>query len=205
MKQIILTIIAIFLSIASFAQNGKITGKIKDIESGNSLMGATVRVKGKNIGTTSGPDGSFILTNIPSGKQTIITSYVGFGSMSKDVNIVEGETTNVDFSLEVSTILGDEIVVSATRRPEKLTQAPASISIITAKDLDQLASFNVGELASKIQGVEFVRTGVNGVGINARGFNNAFNAKILAMTDGRNSMMAGGSGLAAGIMNTIIK
>jgi outer membrane receptor for ferrienterochelin and colicins len=205
MKQILLTIIGIFLSIAAFAQNGKITGKIKDSESGNTLLGATVRVKGKNIGTTSGPDGSFILANVPSGKQTIIATFVGFGSMSKDVNVSEGETTNVDFSLEVSTILGDEIVVSATRRPEKLTQAPASISVITAKDLDQLASFNVGELASKIQGVEFVRTGVNGVGINARGFNNAFNAKILAMTDGRNSMMAGGSGLAAGIMNTIIK
>jgi outer membrane receptor for ferrienterochelin and colicins len=205
MKQILLTIIGIFLSIAAFAQNGKITGKIKDSESGNTLLGATVRVKGKNIGTTSGPDGSFSLANVPAGKQTIIATFVGFGSMSKDVNVSEGETTNVDFSLEVSTILGDEIVVSATRRPEKLTQAPASISVITAKDLDQLASFNVGELASKIQGVEFVRTGVNGVGINARGFNNAFNAKILAMTDGRNSMMAGGSGLAAGIMNTIIK
>jgi outer membrane receptor for ferrienterochelin and colicins len=205
MKQILLTIICIFLSIAAFAQNGKITGKIKDSESGNTLLGATVRVKGKNIGTTSGPDGSFSLANVPAGKQTIIATFVGFGSMSKDVNVSEGETTNVDFSLEVSTILGDEIVVSATRRPEKLTQAPASISVITAKDLDQLASFNVGELASKIQGVEFVRTGVNGVGINARGFNNAFNAKILAMTDGRNSMMAGGSGLAAGIMNTIIK
>ncbi len=166
MKQILLTIIGIFLSIAVFAQNGKITGKIKDSESGSTLMGATVRVKGKNIGTTAGLDGSFRLSNIPSGKQTIIASYVGFGSMSKDVNIVEGETTTIDFSLEVSTILGDEIVVSATRRPEKLTQAPASISIITAKDLDQLASFNVGELASKIQGVEFVRTGVNGVGIN---------------------------------------
>lgn len=205
MKQILLTIIGIFLSIAAFAQNGKITGKIKDSESGNTLLGATVRVKGKNIGTTSGPDGSFILANVPSGKQTIIATFVGFGSMSKDVNVAVGETLNVDFALEVSTILGDEIVVSATRRPEKLTQAPASISVITAKDLDQLASFNVGELASKIQGVEFVRTGVNGVGINARGFNNAFNAKILAMTDGRNSMMAGGSGLAAGIMNTIIK
>jgi iron complex outermembrane receptor protein len=43
------------------------------------------------------------------------------------------------------------------------------------------------------------------VGINARGFNNAFNAKILQMTDGRNSMMAGGSGLPSGIMNTVIK
>ena len=38
-----------------------------------------------------------------------------------------------------------------------------------------------------------------------RGFNNAFNAKILLMTDGRNSMMAGSSGLPAGIMNTVIK
>ena len=68
MKPILLLIIGIFLSITAFAQNGKITGKIKDIESRNTLMGATVRVKGKNIGTTAGPDGSFSLANIPSGK-----------------------------------------------------------------------------------------------------------------------------------------
>ncbi|MEK7225883.1 MAG: TonB-dependent receptor, partial [Bacteroidota bacterium] len=43
------------------------------------------------------------------------------------------------------------------------------------------------------------------VGFNARGFNNAFNAKVLLMTDGRNSMMAGSSGLPAGIMNTVVK
>ena len=95
MKQILLTIIGVFLSITAFAQNGKITGKIKDSESGNTLLGATIRVKNKNIGTTSGPDGSFSLANIPSGKQTIIASFVGFGSMSKDVNVSEGETCGV--------------------------------------------------------------------------------------------------------------
>lgn len=205
MKQKLLTLLGILLSIVSMAQNGKITGKVKDTESGEALLGASISVKGTNLGTVTGADGTFSLGNVPTGKQVVVASYVGYGSVSKEVTISAGGNETVDFSLEPSNLLGDEVVVSATRRAEKLTEAPASISVITAKDLDQLASFNVGELASKIQGVEFVRTGVNGVGINARGFNNAFNAKVLAMTDGRNSMMAGGSGLPAGIMNTIVK
>jgi outer membrane receptor for ferrienterochelin and colicins len=205
MKQKLLTFLGVFLSFFAMAQNGKVTGIVKDSQSGEVLLSATISVKGSKLGTVTGSDGSFSISNVPVGKQTITASYIGYGSVSKQVDITANGSTNVDFSLEFSNVLGDEIVVSATRRPEKLTEAPASISVITAKDLDQLASFNVGELASKLQGVEFVRTGVNGVGINARGFNNAFNAKILAMTDGRNSMMAGGSGLAAGIMNTVIK
>lgn len=205
MKQKLLTFLGILLSFFAFAQNGKVTGKVKDSQSGDALLSASISVKGTNLGTVTGADGSFSLANIPTGKQTITASYVGYGSVSKEVDVTANGSVTIDFSLEASTILGDEVVVSATRRAEKLTEAPASISVITARDLDQLASFNVGELASKIQGVEFVRTGVNGVGINARGFNNAFNAKVLAMTDGRNSMMAGGSGLPSGIMNTVIK
>lgn len=205
MKQKLLTFLGVLLSFCALAQNGKVTGKVKDSQSGDALLSASISVKGTNLGTVTGSDGSFSLANVPTGKQTITASYVGYGSVSKEVDVTANGSVNIDFSLESSNILGDEVVVSATRRAEKLTEAPASISVITSKDLDQLASFNVGELASKIQGVEFVRTGVNGVGINARGFNNAFNAKILAMTDGRNSMMAGGSGLPSGIMNTVIK
>jgi outer membrane receptor for ferrienterochelin and colicins len=205
MKHALFTFLGILLSIMVAAQNGTITGKVTDTETGNALAGATVLLKGTNLGVVSGNDGQFILSGIPAGNQTVTASFVGYGTVEKNVTISSGQTTTVDFALAESAMMGEEVVVSATRRPEKITQAPAAISVITAKDLDQLASFNVGELASKIQGVEFVRTGVNGVGINARGFNNAFNAKILAMTDGRNSMMAGGSGLPVGIMNTIIK
>lgn len=205
MKQRLLTLLGVLLSITAFAQGGKVTGKIKDAQTGEALLGASVLVNGTNLGTVANTDGSFTLNGVPAGKQKVTVSFVGYVPLTKETTVVAGQTATLDFALEASIMLKEEVVVSATRRPEKLTEAPASISVITARDLDQLASFNVGELASKIQGVEFVRTGVTGVGINARGFNNAFNAKILAMTDGRNSMMAGGSGLPVGIMNTIIK
>lgn len=199
------TLLCLLLSIGAMAQNGKVTGSVKDADSGEALIGATVTVKGTNLGIMTNQNGEFTLSNVPTGTQKVSVSFVGYAPETKEVSISAGQTATLTFSLTASLALSEEVVVSASRRAEKLTEAPASVSVITSKDLDQLASFNVGELASKIQGVEFVRTGVTGVGFNARGFNNAFNAKILAMTDGRNSMMAGGSGLPAGIMNTVIK
>lgn len=188
-----------------WAQTGRIKGNITDQTTRQALTGATVVIKGTAIGTTSDSQGKFAVGNVPTGRQTLVLSFVGYTTVERTVNMpVDGDVT-VDVALSESVNTMQDVVVSASRRAEKITEAPATISVINSRDLDRLPSFNPGELASKLQGVEFVRTGVNGVGINARGFNNAFNAKILSMTDGRNSMMAGGSGLPSGIMNTVIK
>lgn len=206
MTRLLLLIAIIVSSMTAIAQTtGKISGKITDGLSGQPLRGATVTIKRTNNSVTTNADGAFTLNNVKPGKAVLIISYIGFGDNETNVQVTEGGEAVVNSTLRISTKTEDEVVVSASKRPEKITKAPASISIITNRDIEQTSSFNVAELASKIQGVEFVRTGVDGVGINARGFNNAFNAKILAMTDGRNSMMAGGSGLAAGVMNTVIK
>lgn len=206
MKKLLLLLLMFTIQVTAFAQNtGKISGKITDKQNGDALVGATVTLRGSGASTLSDNNGAFTLTNVKAGKSTLIISYVGYADMMQSVNITSGGSATADVSLSLSNRPGDEVVVTASKRPEKITRAPASISVISAKDFEQSSSFNIGELASKIQGVEFVRTGVSGVGFNARGFNNAFNAKILLMTDGRNSMMAGSSGLPAGIMNTVIK
>ncbi|MBC7888756.1 MAG: TonB-dependent receptor [Ferruginibacter sp.] len=206
MRKLILLLVIIVSSITAFAQTtGKISGKITDGTTGDPLVGATVTIKRTNKAVTTDKDGSFSLTNLRPGKTTLLISSTGYAETEITADVPATGESMVNITLQSSTKTEDEVVVSASKRAEKITRAPASVSLITARDIEQTSSFNVGELASKIQGVEFVRTGVNGVGINARGFNNAFNAKILAMTDGRNSMMAGGSGLAAGIMNTVIK
>jgi iron complex outermembrane receptor protein len=206
MRKFILLLAIIVSAITATAQtSGKISGKVTDDLTGTPLVGASISLKKSGNTVATGSDGSFLIINVKPGKASLIISYVGYADkeVTADVNSTGEKAINI--TMQTSTKTEDEVVVSASKRVEKITRAPASISLITAKDIEQSSSFNVGELASKIQGVEFVRTGVNGVGINARGFNNAFNAKILAMTDGRNSMMAGGSGLAAGIMNTVIK
>jgi iron complex outermembrane receptor protein len=206
MKNLILLLLMLSIQVAAFAQNtGKITGKVTDRISGEPLVGATVTLRGSNSSTITDNNGAFTLSNLKSGKGNLVISYVGYADMVQGVNITTGGSETVDVTMTVSNRPGDEVVVTASKRAEKITRAPASISVISARDFEQSSSFNIGELASKIQGVEFVRTGVTGVGFNARGFNNAFNAKILLMTDGRNSMMAGSSGLPAGIMNTVVK
>jgi iron complex outermembrane receptor protein len=206
MKNLLLLMLMFCFQLTVFAQNtGRISGKITDKQSGEPLIGATVTVRGSGASAISDNDGMFTISNVKTGKITIEISYVGYADVVLTVDVAAGSTASADAALSVSGRPGSEVVVTASKRPEKITRAPATISVIGAKDFDQLSSFNVGELASKVQGVEFIRTGVTGVGFNARGFNNAFNAKILMMTDGRNSMMAGSSGLPAGIMNTVIK
>jgi iron complex outermembrane receptor protein len=206
MKNLVIPFLMFCLTMAANAQTtGKINGKVTDKQSGAPLAGASVTLKGNSTLIVTNDNGNFEFAEVKAGQATLTVSYVGFEDVKFSVTVTAGSTTNADAALTLSNRPGNEVVVTASKRPEKITRAPASISVINAKDFDQSASFNIGELASKIQGVEFVRTGVTGVGFNARGFNNAFNAKVLLMTDGRNSMMAGSSGLPAGIMNTVIK
>ncbi len=205
MRNLLMLLLMLSFYAVVFAQNtGKISGKVTDKQTVEPLIGASVTVRGSNTSAITDNNGFFTL-NVKAGKNTIVISYVGYEDIVKSVIVINGVTATTDAGMTVSNRPGNEIVVTASKRPEKITKAPATISVITAKDLSQSSSFNIGELASKLQGVEFIRTGVTGVGFNARGFNNAFNAKILQMTDGRNSMMAGGSGLPSGIMNTVIK
>src|SRR5215203_7879 len=204
MRKVLLLLFAIVAQLCVWAQGtGKIAGKVTDAE-GAPLAGATVTLRETNTSVVTDNAGLFSFGNVRNGRATLIISFVGFADVIHTVR-VDGNEASVDVRLNNNTRIGDEVVVTASKRPEKITRAPATVSVITARELEQTASFLPGELAAKIQGVEFVRAGVNGVGFNARGFNNAFNAKILQMTDGRNSMMAGGSGLPSGIMNTVIK
>ena len=98
----------------------------------------------------------------------------------------------------------DEVTVSASKKLQKVVDVPATVNIITAKDIAQFTSFNVGELAARQKGVDFVRAGVLGTGINIRGFNSAFNSKNLQVTDDRISTLIA-TGLPFGTFSTVIK
>ncbi len=98
----------------------------------------------------------------------------------------------------------DEVTVSASKKLQKVVDVPATINIITAKEIQQFTSFNVGELASRQKGVDYVRAGVLGTGLNIRGFNSAFNSKNLQITDDRVSTLVA-TGLPFGTFSTVIK
>ena len=179
-----------------FSQTGMINGKVTDRQTNEPLPGATVIIIGKAGSTKTDNLGNFKFFNLTTGKLSIIISHVGYYDLEMQINVTDGDTTEVDAGLSLDDQIGNAVVVSASKRPEKITNAPASIQVIGMKDLNQFAGSNVNELVSKVQGVEYTRSGVDEITFNARGLNSTFNIKVFQLVDGRNTMAPASAGIA---------
>lgn len=200
MKQI-LTLFFLCLSLGIIqAQEGTLSGTITDTD-GTPLVGANVVLQGSTLGTVTDLDGKYIL-QLEAGQQDLIASYIGFTSTNFSVSIRANQTTNYDISLSEGRAL-DEVVVSGSKKPEKLTESPATIETIFSREIEEYAG-NPGELIARQKGIDYFRAGIATPAFNIRGFNSNFNAKNLQVTDGRFSSLIA-TGLPLGPLNTTIK
>src|ERR1035437_5410448 len=79
MKRIILLFVLVLVySSTLFAQKGTFKGTVVDKKTKETLVGATIRLKGTSIATVANIDGKFELRNIEPGKQTVLSSMVGY-------------------------------------------------------------------------------------------------------------------------------
>ncbi len=186
-----------------YAQSGIVRGIVRDADTREPLAGANILVAGTTNGTASDADGAYRL-EAPAGQQTITVSFVGYADFSQTIAVRAGAETELNLMLSAEGLLGQEVVVSASRKAEKLTNAPATISVINARAITEFPSFNVAELLGRQRGVDYVRSGVLGIGINARGFNSAFNPKNLQINDARLSSLVA-TGLPLGALSTTVK
>jgi len=203
MKIKILMLLSIFFSITSFAQTGSISGTVVDATTQEPLTGTNIVIRGTNTGVSSDENGNYSLKNLKPEVYVIDVFYIGYENASQEVVLAEGANVSLNFSLNQSSSIMDEVVLSANRRPQKVTRAPATVAIIGAEEISDYAG-NIGELASRQKGVDFVRSGVQGTGINIRGFNSAFNSKNLQVEDARISTLVA-TGLPFGSFTTITK
>ena len=193
--------------ISSLTVNAQSTGSVEGIitdTNGVPLPGATVYIKSIDKGIDTDFDGKFAIENIEEGSYNVLVSFVGFESVTKTVAIQKGKKTQLNISLKEASSVLDEVILTANKKPQKITEVPATVNVISAKDIQDFPSFNIGELAARQKGVDFVRSGVLGTGINIRGFNSAFNSKNLQMTDDRVSMLIA-TGLPYGSFSTVTK
>ncbi len=200
-----LALIALVLLIAAaaFAQNGSISGSVKS-KTGEGLSGANVAIVGTTMGVSTNVNGNYTIPNTPAGSYSVRVSFIGYEEVQQNVTVTAGQMATLNFELSEGGLIGDPIVVSASRRAEKLTEAPVTMAVISARGIDEFPAFNPGELAARQKGVDYVRAGVLGAGLNIRGFNSAFNAKNLQMNDARLSTLIATS-LPLGALGTTVK
>jgi len=92
---------------------GTVTGSVRDAETGAPLVNTNVYLSSTTIGTNTGPDGRYMLTNIPPGVFQIVASRVGHRVKSEFVHIDRTDTLHTDFALEPVTLQGEEVQVVA--------------------------------------------------------------------------------------------
>jgi iron complex outermembrane receptor protein len=119
-----------------FAQNtkGTINGKITD-SAMHVVPSANIQVKGLKIKSTSDKSGNFVLNGVPAGNQTIRVSITGYEVQEQQIAVKPDEASNIDFTLREANADLHEVIVSASRRAESLSQTPSSVTVLTAKDI----------------------------------------------------------------------
>lgn len=196
-------LLALAVSAGASAQDARFEGRVTD-EAGAPLVGASVLLDGTVFGASTDVEGRYGF-GAPAGTYTIAVSFLGFETGAREVTAAAGQTVTTDFALgEAAAAVGEVIVTGASRRPERVVESPSTISVITGAELDALPGVSYEDALARVKGVDFVRSGITGVGINARGFNSAFNTKMLLLTDGRRQMLPG-AGLPFAAMNPVIK
>jgi outer membrane receptor for ferrienterochelin and colicins len=199
MKRILLCSLFLFSSLSLMAQEKIVQGKVSSVFNNEGLPGVNIMIEGTSTGVVTNTSG-FYEISVPGPETVLIFSYVGYSTEKVTV----GNQRTIDIMLVEDLAQLNEVVVSGTRRAEKITETPATIEVISKQQLENIPTSNPGELLARVKGVDFIRAGVIGTGINVRGFNSNFNAKNLQVTDGRFSTLVA-TGLPFGPLNTVIK
>ncbi|MBX2894081.1 MAG: TonB-dependent receptor [Cyclobacteriaceae bacterium] len=163
------------------AQTTSITGTVKDGTSGESLAGVNIVVKGRVIGTISNTDGQYNLKVNQPPPFTLVFSFIGYATQEFEVTQA---TSTIDVTLAEQTLLGQEIVVSASRMEESILQSPVSIEKMDILGVQSTASENYYKGLINMKGLDMTQSSINFQIINARGFNSTGNTRFVQLTDG---------------------
>lgn len=95
---------------------GTVRGRVTDSASGSPLPYANVSLLGTAFGTVTKGDGTYVISNVPTGVHTLQASYMGYGSARRPrVGVIAGRTERVDFALNQTVLGAEDVIISAER------------------------------------------------------------------------------------------
>lgn len=177
--KIYLFIVSLFFCGITYAQTS-ISGSVKDSKN-QPVPGANVKVVGDSAGTVTDGDGNFSLSTTKKPPFDIEISSVGYGSTTATVTAANQKIT---VSLSEKETQLDEIVVSASRAPEKVRESPVTIERMTIKDVKKTASPTFYDGLENLKEVQMNTSSMSFKSINTRGFATVANTRFMQLVDG---------------------
>lgn len=165
------------------AQTRTISGTVTDERSGETLPAVNVLLKSDmSVGTATDLDGRYSL-NVPAEAEALIFRFVGYDE--KEVALEGSGNAVLNVTLGEADLRLNTVVVSASKRREKVLDAPASVTVIGSDKIESSVALTPIDHLRKVPGVDIMTTGLTSANVNLRGFNNIFSGAMLTVVDNR--------------------
>ena len=142
----------LFFSIAS-ANGADMVGLITDMETGQPIPFASVQVEGMSLGCAADSNGHFQLRHVPAGKHTLIVSAVGHETATLVESVTAEGVSNLHVQLQHALIDAGTIVVTGTRTPRYIKDAPVFTEVVTKASIEDKGAHNLFEALENESGV----------------------------------------------------
>ncbi|MCK9163681.1 MAG: TonB-dependent receptor [Bacteroidales bacterium] len=178
MKRIILFAV-IFVNIIAYAaptvknnDQASIEGHVFDARTKEPIAYASIGIKGTSIGTVTDRDGNFVLRSLHPGNYTLVITYVGYEKQEKEIRVFRNRAVHAHIELKETTVMMDEVVISASRVETNRKEAPVIVNVMSektfqesnAQDLSQALPFQSGvRVEYNCQNCGFPQVRINGL------------------------------------------
>lgn len=187
MSAIRLWVVLLCLPIAADAQvvTGSIAGVVQS-QDGGGIGGVTVSLAGTERTAITGEDGTFAFDDVPEGGYSVVCRLGDRPEARSEVRVPAGERAEVTVTADWQVTFADTITVSASRRPERIVEAPGAVTVV-GDDVIRLegAAGQIPKLLEFTVGVQVTQSGLYDFNLNTRGFNQTLTRRVQTLMDGR--------------------
>ncbi|MDE3250965.1 MAG: carboxypeptidase-like regulatory domain-containing protein, partial [Bacteroidota bacterium] len=159
----------------------EISGKVTGQENKQPLGDVSVQVKGTVAGTITNKDGDFKLRTKAKLPFTLVFSSVGFKEQEFEVRSLGSD---LQIELVTQTLLGNEVVVTASRVAENILRSPVAIQKLDIRAIREAAAPSFYDALETVKGVQMTTSSLTFKVPNTRGFNIPNNFRFMQLVDG---------------------
>ncbi len=183
LQRVLTLLLLVLLSSFALAQNGTITGVVKDAKTDEEITGANISVQGTQIGSATDLEGKFSIPNLKPGTYNLVVSFITYKTQTIPNVVVEGgKTSTLTIALVEDATQLNEVVVTAVRETSTdlnllraIRDSKLVVSGISAQSISRSLDSDAGQVVRRIPGVTLIQDRF----IIIRGLSERYNATML--------------------------
>ncbi len=153
---------------------------------GSPVPGVSVVVNERSLTAITDPNGAFTFRSLPAGRYSV-TFVLGTNVTTREqVEVLAGQATPLEEQVDWAVGFAESLIVyGASRKIERIVEAPAAVTIVDEKEIEQDASHGqLPKLLEYTPGAELTQSGIYDFNFNTRGFNSSLNRRVATLVDG---------------------